>query len=70
MAVLGLTWCDFVIWTAAAESNIYFQRIEFDPDFVSKMISKLQELYGKHIPHLKAVSKRFMDLDITNPNKI
>lgn len=58
MAVLGLTWCDFVIWTAAAESNVYIQRIEFDPDFVSKMLSKLQEFYVKHIvPHLKAVEQ-------------
>lgn len=58
MAVLGLTWCDFVIWTAAAESNIYIERIEFDPDFVSKMLPKLQEFYGKHsVPYLKAVEQ-------------
>lgn len=71
MAVLGLTWCDFVIWAAAAESNIYTQRIEFDPDFVSKMLPKLQEFKESILhPILKLLSKRSMDLNITNPNKI
>lgn len=49
MAATGLTWCDFVVWTACKSNNIFIQRIQFDSEFVSKMLPCLQNFYAKFI---------------------
>ena len=33
MGVMGIKWCDFVVWTEAKKDNISIQRIEFDKHF-------------------------------------
>ncbi|XP_063435704.1 uncharacterized protein LOC134716625 [Mytilus trossulus] len=33
MAIMGLPWCDFVVWTNASKNNIFIERICFDEVF-------------------------------------
>lgn len=49
MAIMQLPWCDFVVWTDAAQNNICIDRVYFDSDFVSAMMHKLTEFYKCHI---------------------
>ncbi|XP_069100988.1 uncharacterized protein [Argopecten irradians] len=49
MAVTGLPWCDFVVWTSAGKNNICSQRIQFDPEYVFNMLPKLQNFYFKFL---------------------
>ncbi|KAK3107059.1 hypothetical protein FSP39_006038 [Pinctada imbricata] len=49
MAVMGLPWCDFVVWTNASSNNIFIERIMFDVDFVTEMIPKLVASYVEKI---------------------
>lgn len=51
MAIMGCSWCDFVVWTAAEENNCFVERILFDPEFVSMMLPKLVEFFVTHILH-------------------
>ncbi|XP_069106379.1 uncharacterized protein [Argopecten irradians] len=51
MAVMGITWCDFVVWTSAVHGNCFIERVYFDRDFVSNMMPRLVEFYVKHILH-------------------
>ncbi|KAK3097953.1 hypothetical protein FSP39_014801, partial [Pinctada imbricata] len=34
MSIMGLPWCDFVLWTGAPKNNIFVERICFDKEFV------------------------------------
>ena len=45
MAIMGLPWCDFVDWTGAKIYKIFIERIIFDQDFVTAMMSKLVDFY-------------------------
>lgn len=45
MAIMGLPWCDFVVWTGASQNNICIDRIYFDANFVAHIIPKLVEFY-------------------------
>lgn len=49
MAIMGLPWCDFVVWTGASQNNICIDRIYFDADFVANMMPKLVEFYMNFI---------------------
>lgn len=49
MSVMGLPWCDFVVWTGAMKNNIFIERIWFDSDFVTDVLPKLVEFYVRHI---------------------
>jgi hypothetical protein len=49
LAIMGLPWCDFVLWTAAPQNNIFIERVNFDVEFVSCMMPKLVEFYVKHV---------------------
>ncbi|WAR23189.1 hypothetical protein MAR_036858 [Mya arenaria] len=49
MAVTGLPWCDFVVWTGAHKNNLFVQRIYFDANFVSDMLRKLKGFYNNFI---------------------
>lgn len=51
MALMGCTWCDFVVWTAADISNCFIERIFFDCEYVTSMLPKLVEFFAKHILH-------------------
>nr|XP_022310871.1 uncharacterized protein LOC111116162 [Crassostrea virginica] len=53
MAIKGLPWCDFVVWTNAAKNNICIDRVYFDPDFVSSMMPRLIEFYMHYIAQNK-----------------
>ena len=45
MAIMGLPWCNFVVWTGAKNCNIFIERIIFDQDFVTAMMPKLVDFY-------------------------
>ncbi|WAR08804.1 LOW QUALITY PROTEIN: hypothetical protein MAR_018762, partial [Mya arenaria] len=49
MAVTGLPWSDFVVWTGAQKNNLFVQRIYFDSNFVSDMLRKLRGFYNNFI---------------------
>ena len=49
MAIFGLPWCDFFVWTSAEENNFIIERVYFDQDFVTAMIKKVVSFYFKHI---------------------
>ncbi|WAR08779.1 LOW QUALITY PROTEIN: hypothetical protein MAR_018737 [Mya arenaria] len=49
MAVTGLPWCDFVVWTGGQKNNLFVQRIYFDSNFVSDMLRKLKGFYNNFI---------------------
>ncbi|KAK3098503.1 hypothetical protein FSP39_020126 [Pinctada imbricata] len=49
MSVMGLPWCDFVVWTNASSNNIFIERIMFDVDFVTEMMPKLVAFYVEKI---------------------
>ncbi|XP_062610176.1 uncharacterized protein LOC134271957 [Saccostrea cucullata] len=49
MAIMGCTWGDFVVWTAARQSNCFIERIYFDSDFCSLMMPKLVEFFVSRI---------------------
>nr|XP_034333490.1 uncharacterized protein LOC117680630 [Crassostrea gigas] len=49
MAIMGCAWGDFVVWTAAEQSNCFVERIYFDPDFCSFMLPKLVEWFISNI---------------------
>ncbi|ESO95360.1 hypothetical protein LOTGIDRAFT_160492 [Lottia gigantea] len=49
MAIMGLPWCDFVVWTEAEKNNICIERINFDASYVTKMMPKLLAFYMEHI---------------------
>ncbi|CAC5388271.1 unnamed protein product [Mytilus coruscus] len=49
MAIMGLPWCDFVVWTNASKNNICIERICFDEAFCNDMLPKLLEFYMKCI---------------------
>ncbi|XP_062579262.1 uncharacterized protein LOC134241208 [Saccostrea cucullata] len=49
MAIIGLPWVDFVVWTAAKSDNIFIERIYFDEQYVKDMLPKLVEFYMRHI---------------------
>lgn len=49
MAIMGLPWCDFVVWTNAAKNNIFIERIEFDEALCRVMLPKLVEFYMANI---------------------
>lgn len=49
MAMMGLPWCDFVVWTAAPCNNISIDRVNFDQDYVKEMLPKLVKFYMDHI---------------------
>lgn len=46
MGVIGVKWCDFVVWTEAEEANISVERIYFDELFWNKqLLPKLKNFY-------------------------
>lgn len=49
MAIMGLPWCDFVVWTHAKVNNIFVERIKFDSAFVAEMMPKLVSFYVEHV---------------------
>ena len=49
MAMMGCPWGDFVVWTAAKESNCFIERIHFDSAFCTCMMPKLVEFFVHHI---------------------
>lgn len=49
MAIKGLPWVDFVVWTAAASNNIFVERVLFDVQYVSAMMPKLVNFYMEKI---------------------
>ena len=49
MAVMGLPWCDFVVWTNAKSDNIFVERIMFDADFVTEMMPQLVKFYVEKV---------------------
>ena len=49
MAILGLSWCDFFVWTGASENNYLLERIFFYEEYVKIMIHKIVNFYFKHI---------------------
>ena len=49
MSVMGLPWCDFVVWTGAVKNTIFIESIWFDSDFVTDVLPKLVEFYVRHI---------------------
>uniref|UniRef100_A0A8W8LEU1 SWIM-type domain-containing protein n=1 Tax=Magallana gigas TaxID=29159 RepID=A0A8W8LEU1_MAGGI len=49
MAIIGLPWVDFVVWTAAKSDNIFIERIYFNEQYVTNMLPKLIEFYMRHI---------------------
>lgn len=49
MALMGLPWCDFVVWTDAKCGNIFVEGVVFDADFVRDMMSKLVALYSEYV---------------------
>lgn len=49
MAIMGCSWGDFVVWTAASQSNCFVERINFDVEFCSAMLPKLVEFFVSHI---------------------
>nr|XP_022300882.1 uncharacterized protein LOC111109087 [Crassostrea virginica] len=49
MAIKGLPWVDFVVWTAAASNNIFVERVLFDVQYVSSMMPKLVNFYMEKI---------------------
>jgi len=51
MAITGLTWCDFVVWTNATHNNLFVERIHFDQQFVACMLPKLKDFYFKSLQH-------------------
>ena len=53
MAIMGLPWCDFVLWTAAERNNIFIERVLFNCDFVKDMMPALVEFYvNKVLPNI------------------
>lgn len=51
MAIKASPWCDFVVWTNAAQNNIWIDRVYFESEFVSSMMPKLFSFYMHHIVH-------------------
>lgn len=49
MAIMGCSWGDFVVWTAASQSNCFVERINFDVEFCSAMLPKVVEFFVSHI---------------------
>lgn len=49
MALMGLPWCDFVVWTSAKCGNIFIERIFFDAEFVRAMMPKLVAFYSNYV---------------------
>ena len=49
MAILGVPWCDFVVWTSAKTNNIFIERVKFDSDFVMIMLQKLVQFYVENV---------------------
>lgn len=49
MAIMGMPWCDFVVWTGAPKNNMSVDRIYFDSEFVTSMMPKLVKFYLDHI---------------------
>ena len=49
MAIMEVSWCDFVVWTNASQGNCFIERIQFDASFVSEMMPRLVEFFVKHI---------------------
>ncbi|CAC5408671.1 unnamed protein product [Mytilus coruscus] len=49
MAIMGLPWCDFFVWTNASKNKIFIERICFDEAFCNDMLPKLLEFYMKCI---------------------
>lgn len=48
MGVIGVKWCDFVVWTEAEEANISVERVYFDVVFWTKqLLPKLKDFYVK-----------------------
>ena len=45
MAIMGLPWCDFVVWTCAKNGNIFIERIIFDQNFITAMMLNLVDFY-------------------------
>ena len=47
LAITGMAWCDFVIWT---EGGLFVQRVPFDEDlWQSVMLPKLVQFYSEHV---------------------
>lgn len=49
MAIKGVPWFDFVVWTAVKADKIFIERIHFDEQFVLSMMPKLVNFYIEHI---------------------
>ncbi|XP_061168089.1 uncharacterized protein LOC133176992 [Saccostrea echinata] len=49
MAIMGCSWGDFVVWTAASQSNCFIERVYFDVTFVTSMMPKLVEFFVSYI---------------------
>ncbi|XP_062593237.1 uncharacterized protein LOC134254719 isoform X2 [Saccostrea cucullata] len=49
LAIKGYPWCDFVVWTDAAQNNICIDRVYFDSEFVASMMPRLIDFYMHHI---------------------
>ena len=49
MAYKGLSWVDFVVWTATASNNIFVEIVFFDVQYVSSMMPKLVNFYIEKI---------------------
>lgn len=49
MAIMGCPWGDFVVWTAAKNSNCFIERIDFDSEFCTFMMPKLVDFFVRHI---------------------
>ncbi|XP_069125296.1 uncharacterized protein [Argopecten irradians] len=49
MGIIGLPWCDFVVWTGAECNNIFVERVQFDVEFTTTMMPKLVAFYVEKI---------------------
>ena len=50
MALLGVEWCDFVVYTVAARDNLYVERISFDHKYWEEILEPaLCCFYVEHV---------------------
>ena len=49
IAIKGLSWCNFVVWTASKKNNIFIERIHFDKEYVLMVMPKLVEFYTSFV---------------------
>lgn len=52
MTIKALPWCDFVVWTSAAQNSICIDRVYFDLELVSSMMPTLVAFYMHHCHHI------------------